>query len=117
MFACADVMQLTMSPRKLAGRKFPLKIINAVLNEETGEIIEYRQVIKNPKYRKLYEKSFSKEIGRLAQGMPGQAEGTGKNIFIDKANVPVDRWREVTYVRIVLSYKPENTTHTDSGSQ
>ena len=84
MFACADVMQLTMSPRKLAGRKFPFEMINAVLNEETGELIEYRQVIKNPKYRILYEKSFSKEIRKLAQGMPGQAEGTEKKSSLTK---------------------------------
>ena len=50
MFACADIMQLNMSPRKLAGHKFPIKMINAVLNKETGELMEYRQVMKNEKY-------------------------------------------------------------------
>ena len=40
IFACTDVMKLTMSPRKLARRKFPLEMINAVLNEETGELME-----------------------------------------------------------------------------
>ena len=47
MFACADIMQLNMSQRKIAGRKLPIEMINAVLNEETEELMEYRQVMKN----------------------------------------------------------------------
>ena len=38
--------------------------------------MEYRGLMKNPKYRKLYAKSYTKELGCLAQGMPGQVEGT-----------------------------------------
>ena len=53
-------MQLQMMPRKLAQRKFPTEMINAVLNQETGEMMEYRQVMKNPKYRALYEKAYAK---------------------------------------------------------
>ena len=83
MFACADVMQLTMSPRKLAGRKFPFEMINAVLNEETGELMEYLQVTKNPKCRKLYEKSYSKELRRITQGILGQSEDIDTFFLID----------------------------------
>ena len=60
-------------------------MINAVLNKETGEMMEYRQVMKNPKYRALYEKAYAKEIGRLAQGMPGLAGGTEKKISSTRA--------------------------------
>ena len=49
MFVRADVMHLTVSPQKLAGRKFPLKMIKAVLNEEKGKLMEYQRVMKNPK--------------------------------------------------------------------
>ena len=107
MFACTDRMQLNMSPRKLAGRKFPIEMINAVLNEGTGEIMEYRQVMKNPKYCRLYDKAYSKELGRLAQGITGQSEGTDTLFFIDKGSVPVDRWRDITYGRVVVNYRPE----------
>ena len=82
-------------------------MINAVLNQETGEMMEYRQVMKNPKYRAMYEKACAKGIGRLAQGMPGLAGGTETIFFIDKGEVPPDRWRDVTYGRIVVSYRPE----------
>ena len=106
MFKCADIMQLKMSPRKLAGRKFPIEMINTVLNKEIGELMEYQQVMKNPKYRRLYGTEYSKELGRLAQGIPGQAEGTDTIFFIDKSSVPLDRWRDITYGRVVLNYRP-----------
>ena len=91
-------------------------MINTVLNEQTGELMEYRQVMKNPKYRTLYETEYSKELGRLAQGMPEQAEGTDAIFFIEKISVPVYRWRDITYVREVVHYRPENTTLTEYGS-
>ena len=103
MLTRADIMQLNMSPRKLAGQKFPIEMINTVLNKETGEVIEYQQVRKNPKYCRLYETAYSKELGRLAQGMSRQAEGTNTLFFIDKNIVPVKRWRDITYIRVVVN--------------
>ena len=41
MFSFATLNLLNLSPACLAGRRFPLEILNAVLNEETGEIMEY----------------------------------------------------------------------------
>ena len=107
ILTCANAMQLTMSPQKLAQRNYPSEMINAVLNQQTGELTEYRQVMKNPKYRALYEKVYAKEIGRLAQGIPGLAGGTETIFFINKGEEPPDRWRDVTYGRIVMSYRPE----------
>ena len=46
MLACANVMRLTMSPKNLAQRKYHREMINAVLNQETGEMMEYRKVMK-----------------------------------------------------------------------
>ena len=67
------------------------ELINAVLDEDTGELMEYRRLMKNPKYRTLYRDSYAKELGRLAQGMPGLAEGTNTIFFIPKKEVPIDR--------------------------
>ena len=80
---------------------------NAALNQETGEMMENRQVTKNPKYCELYEKAYAKELARLAQGMSGLADGTETIFFIDKNNVPSDRWKDVTYGRIVVAYRPK----------
>ena len=39
--------------------------------------------------------------------MPRRAEGTNTLFFIDKSSVPVDRWRDITYGRVVVNYIPE----------
>ena len=39
--------------------------------------------------------------------MPGRAEGTNTLFFIDKSSMPVDRWRDITYGRVVVNYRPE----------
>ncbi len=50
---------------------------------------------------------MAKELGRLAQGLPG-TEGTNTIMFMthnDIANIPSDR--TVTYARIVVDYRPQ----------
>ena len=41
--------------------------------------------------------------------MPGWVKGTNSIFFIDKADIPTDRWKDVTYVHIVVSYRPEKS--------
>ena len=60
MLSCAKINQFQLSTRSLASRRFPVEMLNAVLNKETGELMEYLQVRKCPKYRKLCAKSYSK---------------------------------------------------------
>ena len=85
--------------------KFPLQALchwaGAVLHKETGEMLEYRQLIKRPKHRKIWFRGMSHEVGRLAQGIPGAVEGTDTIVFIGKTAVPQDRKKDVTYARIV----------------
>ena len=63
--------------------------------------------MKNPKYHQLYMTSYSKELGRLAQGMPGKAEGTNTIYFIEKSYIPAEQRKDVTFVRVVVAYRPE----------
>ena len=107
MLSCATINQLRLSPKNLASRHFPVEMINAVLNEQTGELIQYLQVMKCPKYRKLYAKSYSKELGQLAQGIPGVVDGTNNILFVDKTNVPAEQWKDATYGRVIVYYRPE----------
>ena len=73
-----------MSARVLSPRRFPPEFLAAVLNEETGELMDYRRLIGNPKYRKVWQTSYGNEVGQLAQGMPGRVEGTDTIFFIHK---------------------------------
>ena len=78
---------------------------NAVLDGETGELLEYRHLIQGLKYREAWTISFGNKIGRLAQGMPGRVEGTNTIFIILRASVPADRWKYITYGRIVCNIR------------
>ena len=76
--------------------------INAVINKETGEPMEYRHLLKDPKQRERWLKSFGKEIRRLVT--------TTKTIkFVSWKNIPKDRLRDITYARICCNERPEKT--------
>jgi hypothetical protein len=108
------VMQLTspvLNPKRLASRKYPLEMLcefaNAVMDDETGDMLEYRQLIKRPKFRDTWSKAFGKEIGRLAQGQKGIVEGTNAIFFKSMDEVPPERRKDITYARICANYRPE----------
>ena len=84
-------------------------MISSVLDEDIGKIMEYRNLTKNPKYRLLYRKSYAKEIDQLAQVITGLVEGTSTICFVQNTDVPVDRWRGVTYGKVVVDYRPEKS--------
>ena len=50
---------------------------------------------------------YGNELGRLAQGMPGQNTGTNTIFFIKKNQVPQDRAKDVTYGLITCLIRPE----------
>ena len=77
----------------------------AVLDEETGELLQYKQLLKNPKYRETYMKAAGNEVGRLAQGY-GKIKGTNTIFFIKPEDIPRDRKRDVTYGQFVCVYRP-----------
>ena len=63
MLSCYDVGQYRMSACVLASQKFSQEVVAAVLNKETGELIEYRHLVGNPKYRELWQYSYRNEVG------------------------------------------------------
>ena len=83
-----------MEPAKLAQRCFPLQVLcniaGAVMDAETGEMMEYRHLIKKEKYRKTWGHSFCNKIDQLAQGIPGRVEGTNTFFFIEYEQIPQD---------------------------
>jgi hypothetical protein len=109
-------MELTgasISPQQLAGIQFPMQFLcevaGAVMDEETGDMLEYRHLINRPKYRDTWPKAFGKEIGRLAQGQKGVVEGTNSIFFIPYDEVPGDRKKDITYAQICANYRPEKS--------
>ena len=84
----------------------------AVTDDITGERLEYRQLILNPKYKEVWTKSSANEFGRLAQGVGKGAtegtkrvEGTSTMFFIHCHQVP--KGKKVSYARTVCMIRPE----------
>jgi hypothetical protein len=80
---------------------------NAVLDHYTGELLEYRRLLKHPRYKDVWNKSAADEFGRLAQGIGGRKKGTDTIRFIHKREIPVDRLKDVTYIKFVCTVRTE----------
>ena len=76
IFASIDLNEVAMDARTLASRTFPHHMLNAVLDKYTGELMEYRHLIGNPKYIDIWSHGYGNELGRLAQGLKVRVEGT-----------------------------------------
>jgi hypothetical protein len=59
---------------------------NLVTDETTGEQLEYRQLLKHPKYRTVWTPSAAREFGRLAQGVGWRVTGTDTMLFLSTNN-------------------------------
>ena len=79
---------------------------NAIIYEETGKSLEYRDLVKMENYEGTWNTSFANELGRLAQGIR-DIPGTSTIFFIPKSDIPKDRRKEITYGQIVVSYIPQ----------
>ena len=99
------------SDANLVHTSYPMQFLadfaGAVPDNETGELLGYRHLIKRPRYKKYWGFSFGNEIGRLAQGMPGRNTGTNTIAFIHKKEVPDNIWKDVAYSRIVCNMRPQ----------
>ena len=92
------------SPQQATGCRFPLKFLcnlaYAILDKETGDLLEYRHLMKHPKYKDTWLKSFGTEIRHLVT--------TTETIFFKrKDKIPHDRRKGITYGRVVCTYHSE----------
>ena len=86
-----------------------------VLDEETGQTLGWRQLRTHPKYAKIWNPSYSNELGRLCQGIgTGKAgtkkqrvEGTDTFKVIRREDIPADRRKDITYSKVVCEYRPQ----------
>jgi len=112
LLAMTEMSNACPTARQASTRRFPAQFITdfaqAVLDEDTGELLEYRQLIRNPKYENDWKYSFGNEIGRLAQGMPGgRAQGTNTLFFINRREIPRDRLKDIAHAKIVCNVRPQ----------
>ena len=95
MLSCIQMSQdVKVNPRSAASKKYPIQLLcdlaGAVLDQDTGDLLEYRHLLNSPKYREIWGRGHAKEVGRLAQGLPGIVQGTDTIKFIEKEDIPVE---------------------------
>ena len=86
-------------------------LVNAVINDEMGEALDYRQIIKQEKHRDVWVKSFENDPGRLAQDVYYRVKGAETIFFILYNNIPIDRRKDWTYGHIVCNFRPQKDEH------
>jgi hypothetical protein len=84
---------------------------DAVINEETGKSMEYKDLLKDPKYREEWSRAAANEFGRLFNGVGKNADGTQRVVgtntchWIKRSQVP--RGKKVNYARTVVAIRTE----------
>ena len=62
---CPNVKKIVVNPKTSASKKYPLQLLSelagAVLDQDTGELLEYRHLLKNPRYKNDWEKHTQKK--------------------------------------------------------
>jgi hypothetical protein len=83
---------------------------NAVINQDTGASLEYRQLIQDETTFPVWNKLSANEFGHLAQGVGRRIEGFNTILFIPRQAIP--KGKIVTYGRFVVEIRPRKTeTH------
>jgi hypothetical protein len=77
-----------------------------VRGNKTGQYLNYRQLIQDPKHKEIWSISAANKFGRLAQGVGGRVKGTNTIFFINKDQVPKDRVKDMTYGSYGCKIKP-----------
>ena len=80
----------------------------AVMDTETGRMLNYRQLLRLPKYKGPWSVSAANEFGRLANGVGGRIKNPTNTIrFVARHEVPKDRMKDVTYGSFQCHVRPE----------
>jgi hypothetical protein len=80
----------------------------AVMDEETGQLLNYRQLLRSAKFKKQWSISSANVFGWLANGVGNRITNPTNTIqFIRKQDIPQDRRKDITYGSFVCSVQSE----------
>ena len=80
----------------------------AVMVTDTGKLLNYRQLMRNPKYKINWSTSSANEFGHLANGVGRRIKNPTKIItFIRRKDIPKHCKKDVTYRKFICRVRPE----------
>ena len=71
-------------------------LYNSIIDDETGDSLEYRHLIKCDKHNKTWAKYFSNEVRRLTQGVRYRVKGTKTIFVLSHKTIPTDNRKDAT---------------------
>eukprot|EP00804_Cyclotella_cryptica_P018248 CCRYP_005977-RA/>CCRYP_005977-RA protein AED:0.36 eAED:0.36 QI:0/-1/0/1/-1/1/1/0/334 len=81
-------------------------IVSAVIDNKTGDSLEYRHLIKHRKYKEIWTRSYANELGCLTNSIC-DIPGTKTIQYIQKCDIPKGRLKSVTFSKIVIVEHPQ----------
>ncbi len=80
----------------------------AVMDADTGKLLNYQQLMRSTKYRDAWSLSSANQFGRLANGVGGCIENPTNTIqFIHQHEVPKERMKDIAYGQFVCTVQPK----------
>jgi hypothetical protein len=80
----------------------------AVMDKDTGKLLNYRQLMSSPKYKTARSLSAANKFGKLANGIGGCIKNPTNTIeFISQNKVPANRRNNITYGQFVCLVRPK----------
>jgi hypothetical protein len=86
----------------------------SVLDPFTGELLEHRQLCRDPRYKATWDTSYANELGCLCQGIglgstPNSQRVAGTNTFflIDYQDIPSHKRKGICHTTVVCEVCPE----------
>ena len=81
------------------------------MDADFGKLLNYKQMMRHPKYKGKWQVSLANEFGRLANGVGGGGRIKRSNAirFIRIRDIPKDRTKDETYGQFVCIVQPEKT--------
>ena len=108
-----------VTPTMAAARRYPAAIFQylalLVLDKETGKLLEYRQLRKDPRYVPIWNPSYANELGQLCQGVgkgtngPKKQQVAGTDTFrvMHYHDNPKHKLKDVCHTMVVCKYRPQ----------
>ena len=93
----------------------PAEMACGVFDPDSGTTLEYRQLRRNPKFKDIWEASYSNKLGCLRQGIgkcpngpkQQQVAGTYTYRLIRLSDIPHDQRKEICFSRVVCEIRPQ----------
>ena len=111
-------MASAITPVQASQRRYSAKFLQSLampaLDKNPGQLLQYRQLHKRPKFAHIWNTSYANELGRLCQGIgkfskgPRQKRVVGANTFrLNKfVDIPQDRRHEIFHFMVFCKIKP-----------